>query len=74
MQKPRVAAAIVGSRNARYLVNTSKLFTFELDSDDLSAIRRQVSQTDGLLGEVYGIERIKEGKHAGIMKYDLNKD
>ncbi|MBT5876590.1 MAG: aldo/keto reductase [Candidatus Latescibacteria bacterium] len=74
MQKPRVAAAIVGSRNARYLVNTSKLFTFELDSDDLSAIRRQVSQTNGLLGEVYGIERIKEGKHAGIMKYDLNKD
>lgn len=74
MQKPQVAATIVGARNARHLVKTSKLFTFELDGDDLKAIGKQVSLENGLRGDVYGIERIKEGKHAGIMKYDLNKD
>lgn len=74
LQQERVAGAIVGARHARHLPDTLRLFEFTLDADDLAVIDAVIAQARGPLGPVYGLERIKGGKHAGIMKYDLNKE
>ncbi len=73
LQKRCVAAAIVGARHAGHLADTLRLFNFELDEEDLSAIRRVTDEATGPTGDVYSLERMKGGKHAAIMKYGLNR-
>lgn len=74
LQQNGVGAAIIGVRHARHLPDTLRVFDFELDQQDLAAIRRVLEQAQGPVGDVYSVERIKGGKHASIMKYNLNKD
>jgi diketogulonate reductase-like aldo/keto reductase len=69
-----VAAAIVGARHARHLPDTLRLFDFDLSANDLAEIDAVIAQASGPQGPVYGLERIKGGKHAGVMKYNLNKE
>lgn len=73
LEKKGVGAAIVGVRHARHLPDTASIFGFSLSKEDRSAIRSITAQAPGPVGEVYGLERIKEGKHAAIMKYNLNQ-
>ncbi len=73
LQKPGVAAAIVGARHAGHLPDTLRLFDFSLDDEDLAAIHQVADQARGPAGGVYALERTKGGKHAGIMKYNLSK-
>jgi aryl-alcohol dehydrogenase-like predicted oxidoreductase len=73
LQKERVGAAIVGVRHARHLPDTLRLFGFALDRDDLEAIHQVVDRAVGPAGDVYSVERIKGGRHAAIMKYNLSK-
>lgn len=73
LQKPGVAAAIVGARHAGHLPVTASLFGFYLDGEDLAAIQRVVDTARGPEGDVYALERIRGGKHAAIMKYNLSK-
>jgi len=72
--RSQVGAVIVGARHARHLPDLLRLFDFELDEEDLAAIQRAVEAGVGPVGDVYAAERIKGGKHAAIMKYNLNKD
>lgn len=72
--RSQVGAVIVGARHARHLPDLLRLFDFELDEEDLAAIQRAVDAGVGPVGDVYAAERIKGGKHAAIMKYNLNKD
>jgi aryl-alcohol dehydrogenase-like predicted oxidoreductase len=74
LQKERVAAAIIGVRHARHLPDTLRLFGFELDEEDLAAIKRVIDKAAGPAGDVYSAERIKGGKHAAIMKYNLGQE
>jgi aryl-alcohol dehydrogenase-like predicted oxidoreductase len=73
LQKEGVGAAIVGVRHAHYLPDTLRLFSFALDQGDLDAIERITKQAQGPAGDVYSLERVKGGKHAVIMKYNLNR-
>jgi aryl-alcohol dehydrogenase-like predicted oxidoreductase len=73
LQKEGVGAAIVGARHARHLPDTLRLFSFVLDQGDLDAIDRITKQAQGPAGDVYSLERVKGGKHAVIMKYNLNR-
>jgi aryl-alcohol dehydrogenase-like predicted oxidoreductase len=73
LQKPGVAAAIVGARHTGHLPDTLRLFDFRLDEADTAAIDWIVSQSRGPEGDIYTLERAKAGKHAAIMKYNLNK-
>jgi aryl-alcohol dehydrogenase-like predicted oxidoreductase/predicted N-acetyltransferase YhbS len=73
LQKKGVAAAIVGARHARHLPDALRLFSFALDEGDLEAIRCITDQAQGPAGDVYSVERIKGGKHAAIMKTNLNR-
>jgi len=74
LQKNQVGAAIVGARHARHLPDTLRLFNFELDENDLTDIKRVANAAKGPAGDVYSLERVKGGKHAVIMKYNLNED
>ncbi|MGQ9598247.1 MAG: aldo/keto reductase [Anaerolineae bacterium] len=73
LQQKGVGAAIVGARHARHLPATLRVFDIKLDEADLAAIQCIIQQAQGPVGDVYSVERIKDGKHAAIMRYNLNQ-
>ena len=72
LDRPQVAAAIVGARYARHLDKTLEIFRFELDDDDRRMLNAIVAQAGGPKGKVYGLEADRSGRHGRIMKYNLN--
>ena len=74
LQKKQVRAAIIGVRHARHLPETLELFDFELDEEDLTVMKQVTDKAEGPIGDVYSVERIKRGKHAAIMSYNLNRN
>jgi len=73
LDKPQVAAVIIGARNTAHLQDTLRVFEFTLDDEDRKTIQTVIGQSQGLRGDVYELERVKGGKHASIMKYNLNQ-
>jgi aryl-alcohol dehydrogenase-like predicted oxidoreductase len=73
LQKPMVAAVIVGARNTKHISSMKKLNNFSLDDDDLKSIAEIVDNSKGPNGPFYELERDKTGKHGSIMKYNLNE-
>jgi aryl-alcohol dehydrogenase-like predicted oxidoreductase len=73
LQKPMVGAVIIGARNRNHLENLQKIAQFQLDAEDMGAIRSIVDRSEGPKGPVYDLERDKEGKHGRIMRYNLNE-
>ncbi len=74
LQKPMVAAAIIGARNRSHLDRLIQLETFRLSAADLSVIAAVVGKAPGPAGPFYDLERDKTGKHGRIMKYNLNSE
>jgi aryl-alcohol dehydrogenase-like predicted oxidoreductase len=73
LDQPGVAGVIVGARDARRLEDTVQACTLALDAEDHGAIARVQAAARGPAGEVYGLERVKGGPHAAIMRYSLNR-
>lgn len=74
LQKPAVAAVIVGARDSRHLDRLMRLGSFQLDDADSQAIALIQSRAAGPKGAAYALERDREGPHGRIMKYDLNRE
>jgi aryl-alcohol dehydrogenase-like predicted oxidoreductase len=72
LQKPKVAAVIVGARNTDHLAATIAALGFSLDSGDLALIDGVTQRAHGPEGDTYSLERMKGGRHAAAMKYNLN--
>ncbi len=72
LDRPNVAAAIVGARYARHLPRMLEVFGFSLDDADRAAIDAVLGESAGPSGPVYGLERDRKGRHGKIMKYNLN--
>jgi len=72
LQQEAVAAVIIGARNAAHLQNLQKLAGLELCAEDIKKIRAVIAQATAVPGDVYDIERDREGRHGQIMKYNLN--
>lgn len=70
LAQPAVAAAIVGARNRRHIPSTLQAMAPLLGAEERDAIEGLVPRA--LRGDVYGLERRKDGAHAAIMRYDLN--
>lgn len=70
LDKPGVAVAIVGARDAAHLADLGQAVT--LDEDDRGAIARVVSQAPGPRGDCYDLERIEDGPHSLIMWKNQN--
>lgn len=74
LERPNVAAVIVGARTADHLGETLPIFDLRLDADDRQEIDSILSEASGPRGPIYGLERDRTGPHGRIMKYNLNSD
>ncbi len=72
LQQPHVAAVIVGARNTDHLPQMQAIDKVRLGGEDILAIRRARAFAKGPDGDVYALERDRNGKHGQIMRYDLN--
>lgn len=73
LDQPAVRSVIVGSRNSTHLASTTSALRLELaarDHDDISAV---LSRSSGPAGDVYDLERDREGTHGRIMRYNLGR-
>jgi aryl-alcohol dehydrogenase-like predicted oxidoreductase len=72
LDRPGVAAIIVGARYADHLDEDLKAFEFRVDAADLAAIDRVLAKRQGPRGDTFELERDRNGRHGRIMKYNLN--
>jgi aryl-alcohol dehydrogenase-like predicted oxidoreductase len=73
LDRPSAGAVIVGARHARHLPATLAACALHLDAGDCQAIDRALAPARGLAGDVYELERAKGGRHAAVMRYNLNR-
>ncbi len=72
LDQPAVAGVIVGARDASHLAETlaaGALVLTPRDRDELSGFLGGYGTPDG---DVYALERDREGRHGRIMRYNLN--
>lgn len=72
LNRPAVAAVIVGARNRSHLprnVAISALRLTDQDQAEIAAIQAQGATPDG---DTYTLERDRNGRHGSIIKYNLN--
>jgi aryl-alcohol dehydrogenase-like predicted oxidoreductase len=72
LERPGVAAVIVGARSARRLPETLAALALRLDAEDRERIEAVARGAAGPRGDCYALERVKGGRHAAVMRYDLN--
>ena len=72
LDQPAVAAVIVGAFDSSHLEDNLRVFGFELDASDRE--RLELFANAGPAGDVYSAERVREGRHAAVMKYNLNRE
>jgi aryl-alcohol dehydrogenase-like predicted oxidoreductase len=72
LDRPAVAAAIVGATNASHLQANARIGALSLDDADRAAISAVTNRRSGPQGDVYELERDRSGRHGQIMKYKLN--
>jgi len=73
LERPSVAAVIVGARHADHLSDLAGLSSFSLEAADLDAIDAVLRRARGPNGSVYGLERVRDGAHGAIMRYNLQE-
>lgn len=73
LDRPAVAAAIVGATNTAHLDRHRRIGDLALDERDRAEIEAVLERRRGPRGEVYELERDRDGPHGRIMKYRLNR-
>jgi aryl-alcohol dehydrogenase-like predicted oxidoreductase len=72
LDRPAVAAIIVGARNRAHLARNVALTDIALSEADRAAIAEVLARRKGPSGDTFELERDRFGRHGSIMKYDLN--
>ena len=72
LDETAVSAALVGARHTGHLPATLAALDITLSDDERRALQSLIASSDGPRGDVYAIEREKGGRHASIMRYNLN--
>jgi aryl-alcohol dehydrogenase-like predicted oxidoreductase len=73
IERDQVGGVIIGARDSKYINENLTLFQFQLTPADYQAIDKMISQRKGPPGDVFDLERIKDGPHGSIMRYNLNQ-
>jgi hypothetical protein len=72
LDKPQVAMALVGARDASHLEPTLGVFRLRLDQADRAELDALAAASDGPPGDCYAVERDKDSVHARIMQTNQN--
>lgn len=72
LDKPQVAAALVGAKNAAHLDETLDIFRLKLDASDTARLEALARAAPGPRGDCYTLERDKDSVHAKIMQMNQN--
>lgn len=72
LDQPGVAAVIVGARHAGHLDATRLALSLRLGASDRRLIDDVLRDARGPSGDVYELERDRDGPHGRIMRYNLN--
>ena len=72
LDRPGVAAVIVGGRNAAHAASNAAIGALRLTEADRAEIEAVLQQRQGPIGDTYTLERDRTGRHGAIMKYNLN--
>jgi aryl-alcohol dehydrogenase-like predicted oxidoreductase len=74
LDRERVAAVIVGARDRSHLEANLAIAELELTATDMQEIEAVLGHASDLPGDVYALERDRNGRHGAIMKYNLNRE
>lgn len=74
LERPGVAAVIVGARNRNHLARNLAIPDIALTEQDFGEINAVLARANPVPGDVYTLERDRNGKHGSVMKYNLNKE
>ncbi|GLS85945.1 aldo/keto reductase [Cypionkella aquatica] len=72
LNRPAVAAVIVGARNRSHLARNVAISELTLTPQDLAEIAAVQAQGQIPEGDTYTLERDRHGRHGNIIKYNLN--
>ena len=72
LDRPGVAAVIVGGRNDTHIAANARIGTLRLTEADHAELDAVLNQRLGPAGDTYALERDRSGRHGSIMKYNLN--
>jgi aryl-alcohol dehydrogenase-like predicted oxidoreductase len=72
LDSEQVAAAIVGAVNTAHLPAHAGISALRLYAGELSSIASVTGRRQGPAGDIYDLERDREGAHGRIMRYELN--
>jgi aryl-alcohol dehydrogenase-like predicted oxidoreductase len=72
LDKAQVGAAIIGARTSAHLDENLQVFKLNLTEADKREIAAVLAKAGRPAGDVFDVERIKEGPHGSIMRYNLN--
>jgi aryl-alcohol dehydrogenase-like predicted oxidoreductase len=73
LDRPMVAAVIVGARNTAHLSANLRILDCALTSEDRTEIAAVLAERQAPQGDTFALERDREGRHGSIMKYNLNR-
>jgi len=74
LDQPQVAAVISGATRLGQMPRNVQAFSFVLSPEERTRIRALLDEAPGPLGDVFELERDRDGPHGRIMKYDLNRE
>ncbi|MGA1309039.1 MAG: aldo/keto reductase [Gemmatimonadaceae bacterium] len=72
LAQPGVAAVIAGARDVSHLTDTVAGATLRFSTEDRAQLEAFLSASPVPPGDVYALERDREGRHGRIMRYNLN--
>jgi aryl-alcohol dehydrogenase-like predicted oxidoreductase len=72
LDRRQVAAAIVGATSRAHLAAHARIGDLRLDDEDRARLAAVDRRKRGPVGDVYTLERDRDGPHGQIMKYELN--
>jgi aryl-alcohol dehydrogenase-like predicted oxidoreductase len=72
LDKPQVGGIIIGARTTLHLDENLRIFGMTLSKQDEKEIGDVLAKATQPAGDVFDVERIKDGPHGSIMRYNLN--
>ena len=72
LDRPGVAAVIVGGRSPHHARANAAIGGLKLTAEDHAALDAVLARRTGPSGDTYALERDRTGRHGAVMKYNLN--